>query len=379
MQKYLTLTFSTVQNFGSRIVAARDQIESRSTPRLSIKEQVFFIKRLSFLIRANVPILEGLHMVKDQTTSRRHIRIVSKVIDDIANGQSLSKSLGKFPHIFGDFGINIIKVGESSGTLSQNLEYLADELKKRQALRRKVIGAFVYPAVVTFATLGITAFLMLYLFPKITPIFASLHSELPLSTKIVMAISVFLQHWGIAVLAGIALVSIACVVTLRRSTAFHFWFDRMIMRIPVIGPMIRYYNLAIATRTIGLLLKSGITLSEAIPLTGDTTQNLVYKYEFKNLAHTVNRGEQISNYLKKNRELFPDVMTQMIAVGERSGNLSNTLVYLSDFYEAEVDDFTKNLSSLIEPALMVIMGILVGFVAISIITPIYGITQSLHP
>lgn len=378
-QSVFVYTKDALNKTGKRAAEIRDQLESSATPRLSSKEQVFFIKRLAFLIRANVPILEGLYMVKDQTSSRRHVRIVSKVIDDISNGQSLAKSLGKFPHIFGDFGINIIKVGEHSGTLSQNLEYLADELKRRQELRRKVMGAFVYPAVVTLATLGITGFLMLYLFPKIMPIFSSLHMELPLSTKIVMAISTFLQHWGLTALGVLIAAMIVVTILLRRSKAFHYVFDQWVIRLPVIGSVVRHYNLANASRTVGLLLKSGVTLSTALPLTADTLQNLVYKEEFMKLTECVNKGQEISTHLRTNRLLFPDVVPQMVAVGERSGNLSNTLVYLSEFYEAEVQDFTKNLSSLIEPALMVMMGILVGFVAISIITPIYGITQNLHP
>jgi type IV pilus assembly protein PilC len=300
------------------------------------------------------------------------------VIEDVANGQSLAKSLGKFARMFGDFGINIIKVGEQSGTLSQNLEYLADELKKKQMLKRKVVSAFVYPAIIVFATLGITAFLMLFLFPKIMPIFASLNAELPLSTKIVMAISVFLQHWGLAVLGGLFVLSILYVVLIRMYRPFHLLVDRLLLRIPVVGAVVKYYNLASSMRTVGLLLKSGITLSEALPLTRDTTQNLAYKLEFDALTATVNRGEQLSVYLRTRRGMFPDVLTQMVSVGERSGNLSNTLMYLSEFYEAEVEDFTKNLSSLIEPILMIIMGILVGFIAISIITPIYGITQHLQ-
>lgn len=367
-----------VGRVGSSIRDLGDRIESNTTPRLSIAEQTFFIKRLAFLIKANIPILEGLYMVKDQTSSKRHGRIVSKVIEDVSNGHTLSKSLGKFPHIFGDFGINIVRVGESSGTLSQNLEYLADELHKRHALRRKVLGAFVYPAIITVATLAITGFLMLYLFPKITPIFASLHSTLPLSTRIVMSTSIFLQEWGLVLLGVMALVSIGFVVALKNSKAFHFWFDQMSLQLPYIGNMIRSYNLAIVCRTLGLLLKSGITLSEAVPLTADTTQNLVYKKELNTLAGTINRGKQMSQFLRSHTALFSEVMPQMVAVGERSGNLSNTLVYLSEFYEGEVDEYTKNLSTLIEPAMMVLMGVLVGFVAISIITPIYGITQSLQ-
>jgi type IV pilus assembly protein PilC len=165
---------------------------------------------------------------------------------------------------------------------------------------------------------------------------------------------------------------------LKKSKTFHFYFDKFILRIPLIGNIIRDYNLANSTRTIGLLLKGGVTVSEAIPIAERTSSNLVYREEFKKLSVSINRGDKISLYLGTRRHLFPDVLSQIISVGERSGNLSNSLIYLSELYESQVDDFTKNLSSLIEPALMIIMGILVGFIAISIITPIYSITQNLN-
>jgi type II secretory pathway component PulF len=374
---------SPVGDFFGRIGKAlsdfQERVELSSAPSLSVKEQAFFVKRLSFLIKASVPILESLDMVSKQVTSRGYARVIQSVMKDVANGMSLAKSLGKFPKIFGDFGINIIKVGESSGTLSQNLDYLADELKKRQNLKQKVMGAFVYPAVITVATLGITGFLVLYLFPKIMPIFSSLNMELPMTTKIVIAVSTFLQTSGLWLILGIIIFFALFAFALKKSKSFHFLFDGWVLRAPVLGQMMRFYNLANATRTLGLLLKSGLTLAEALPLTADTTQNLVYKSEYRKLGESVQRGERISAYLAKSPDYFPAIMTQMIAVGERSGSLSNTLVYMSDLYEAEVDDFTKNLSSLIEPAMMVIMGVIVGFVAISIITPIYGITQNLHP
>lgn len=378
VQKHTSPLQEAVKNLLKKGITMRDAYELKSAPRLSTKEQMFFAKRLSFLIKAGVPILESLQMISSQTTSRGSARVINTVFNDISNGSSLAKSLARFPHIFGDFGINIIKIGESSGTLSTNLEYLADELKKRHSLHGKVVSAFIYPGIITLATLGITAFLMLYLFPKIMPIFTSLHMELPLTTKIVMAISVFLQSWGLVLIGIIIATCIGISILKKKSTSFHFLFDQMVLSAPVLGPLLRYYNLANATRTLGLLLRGGVTLAEALPLTADTTQNLVYKAEYKKIAEAVHRGERMSSYLLTSTNLFPAVMSQLIAVGERSGNLSNTLVYLSELYEAEVDDFTKNLSSLIEPALMVIMGILVGFVAISIITPIYGITQNLH-
>ena len=362
----------------AQMTRVHTRLDRMSAPSLSIKDQTFFIKRLSFLIRANVPILEGLHMVAEQAPSRQQKRVLESVIADIAEGQSLSKSLGRFPNIFGDFAINIIKVGESSGILSQNLEYLADELKKKDALNRKIVGASVYPAVIGAATLAITIFLMVYLFPKITPVFTSLHMALPLSTRIVMAASNMLLHYGIYLLAALVIAIVATGVAHHRFTRVRYAFDYALLRAPIIGSVAQSYCLANGARTLGLLLKSGITLSIAVPLTADTMRNLIYKDAYRELGDAVTRGEKISTYFAAHRELFPAIMNQMVSVGERSGNLSATLLYLAELYEGEVDDFTKNLSSLVEPVMMVVMGVVVGFIAISIITPIYGITQNLH-
>ncbi len=347
-------------------------------PKLSLKDQVHLAKRLSFLINANVPLVEGLHVLRDQSRSGGHRVMLDRIIGNVSQGQSLAKSFAKFPKVFSDFAVHIVKVGESSGTLSQNLNYLSDELKKRHALKRKVVGAFIYPALITCATLGITAFLMLYLFPKIMPVFTSLHMKLPISTRIVMSVSGFMQAWGLEVVVASAIFGIILAVVLRRSRGVRLFWDNSLLRLPAIGQVLQYFNVANGSRTLGLLLKSGVKLGEALTITSETTKNLAYRRQYVLLGEAVNRGEKMSVHLAKNRRLFPDMFSHMVAVGEKSGTLSDTLVYLSEMYEAEVDDFTKNLSTLIEPFLMVVMGLVVGFIAVSIITPIYGITQNLH-
>jgi len=259
-----------------------------------------------------------------------------------------------------------------------SLTYLAEELKKKHILRRKLVSAFIYPALITVATLCITAFLMLYLFPKIIPVFTSLHIELPLTTRIVMSAIVFLEDWGVVALSISVVCAIICSIAFKRIVLFHLFVDRVVLWLPVVGTVVKYYNVANATRTLGLLLKSGVRVSEAMYITAETTKNLVYRKSFISLGEAVNRGERLSSYLVKHPGIFPDVIAHMVAVGERSGTLSETLVYLSELYEHEVDEFTKNLSVLVEPALMIVMGLVVGLIAISIITPIYGITQNLH-
>jgi len=347
--------------------------------RLSMKEQTFFAKRLSFLIKAGVPVLDSLHMISEQTRSKRYVRMLETIIHDVSNGQYLSKALEKFKKSFGELAINIIYVGETTGILSENLEYLAEELKKKHALRRKVIGAFIYPALVTIATIVITSFLVVFLFPKLLPVFSSLNVELPFTTKLIIYISNFLKNYGLILLGTIFGLSILIPILLRKIESFHFFYDKMVLKIPLFGTMIQYYNLTNVTRTLGLLLKSGVTLTEALPITSKATSNLVYKKEMEHMLKVVERGEKLSSHLRKRTHLFPEVLSQIISVGEKSGSLSSSLIYLSELYEAEVDDFTKNISNLIEPILMIFMGLMVGFVAISIIIPIYGITQNLQP
>lgn len=356
-----------------------NRFASFSWGKLSIKDQAFFAKRLSFLIKAGVPLLEALHMIREQTNNKRYAKVLDVVIEDVANGQSLSGSLNKFKNVFGDFAINIIAVGESTGILSENLNYLADELKKKQVLRKKVVGALVYPIFITIATLGITGLMTVYIFPKIMPIFASLNVTLPLSTRILVFTSNFLRHWGLVLILVIGIMIFGIMLAIKNNKKLHLFFDQCVLKIPFVGPMVQSYNLANISRTLGLLLKGGMTVSDALPITARSTANFVYRREFERLAVVVDRGEQLSSYLKNFRKLFPDILSQIISVGERSGNLPETLSYLSDMYEGEVEDATKNLSSLIEPVLMICMGLIVGFVAVSVITPIYGITQHLSP
>lgn len=357
---------------------ASQYLRSTSMSRMSIKEQTFFIKRLSFLIKAGVPMLESLVMIRDQTRKKNYVNIFNTIIIDVSNGQYLSTSLSKFIHIFGEFSINIIYFGESTGILGDNLVYLAEELKKKNALRKKILSAFIYPVIVILATLCIIGFLMIYLFPKIMPVFLNLHIKLPISTRLVIFFSnTLIHHWFLLIFIFISFFVVLFMV-FKKSLRFRFYFDKVITKLPKIGNLVKYYNLANSTRTMGLLLKSGVTLSDTLDITAKISKNLVYKEEFKAMSKEINRGEQISTHFIKNTDLFPDVLAQIIYVGERTGNLSNSLIYVSELYESEVDEFTKNINTLIEPALMILAGILVGFIAISIITPIYSITQNLH-
>lgn len=345
--------------------------------RFSIAEQVLFAKRLSFLVKAGVSILESMTMIRDQTKSKRKRRVFDAIIADITAGQYLSTSLAKFGHLFGEFTVNIIRIGEHAGVLSENLMYLAEELAKRQALQRKVQGALVYPIFITIATLGVTGLLIMFIFPKIMPIFISLNITLPLTTRILLAVSVYLEEWGLLTLFGVILGIIAFVVLRKVALPVRKATDWFLLKLPIAGNIARAYNSANFCRTLALNIHAGVNLVEALNITADVTKNILYKNAYKDFAAHVVKGERISASMMQYTKLFPDMLPHMILIGETTGTLSNTLTYLSDLYETEVDESTKNLSNSIEPILLMTMGILVGLIAVSVISPIYEVTKHL--
>jgi type IV pilus assembly protein PilC len=345
----------------------------------STKEQTLFAKRMSFLVKAGVPIVECLALIRTQTKSDSKKRVFDSVIADVSSGQYLSTSLGKFSRFFGDFAISLIRIGEKSGILSQNLVYLADELQKKHELRKKIIGTLIYPIFITVATLGVTGILTVYIFPKLMPIFTSLHVSLPVTTRMLIWVSAYLAKWGILTVLGLIALGIGFYIVHRTYEPVRMVSDRLVLRIPFVASISRAYNLTNFCRTLGLLLKSGITLNEAIDITAETTSNLVYRRACARLNARIMHGEPISRGLAERPDLYPDILVHMVAVGERTGNLSTTLSYLGELYENEVNELTRGLSNSIEPILMIVMGLLVGLIAVSVITPIYQITQHLSP
>ncbi len=348
--------------------------------RFPLQEQILFAKRLSLLVKAGVPILQALNMLNTKTSSKGARKIFSHLSAGVEQGENLSSTLRlKYRRLVGEFVINIIEVGEVSGTLQENLQYLAEELQKKQALRRKVVNAMVYPAFIIVATIGITILLTVFVFPKVLPIFSSFPNfQLPITTRALIFISNFFTHYWYALLLAVILAVVGFFVGMRFDR-FHMFIHRNVLRLPVVGGLLKSYYLATICRTFGILLKSSVPIVRSARITAQATTNLYYREKLNEIADHVKTGGRFSQVLLDYPKIFPSLAAQMIEVGESTGSLSNSLIFLSEMYENEVDDQTKNLSSVMEPALMVFIGILVGFVAISIITPIYSFTQNLHP
>jgi len=344
----------------------------------SLQDQIIFAKRLAILVQAGVPILTSLRMLEEQAGSRHGAKIIKDLRDQMEKGKSLASGMRCYKKIFGEFAVNIVRVGEMSGTLTQNLNYLADELKKKMELRRSIVSALIYPAFIIVATIAIVFMLVVFLFPKILPVFQSFNAELPWSTKALIAISDAAQAYWIHFLVGLFLF-IVIFNLLLRYPPFKLFCDRALLRFPILGSMFKCYYIANSTRTLGLLLKSEVGILESLRIVADVCGSTAYSTGFRTVADAVMRGESVSETMKKEKLLFPVLVPQMVQVGEMTGSLNSSLIYLSEMYEDEMNSNTKDLTTSIEPVLMIMMGVMVGFVAISIITPIYGITQNLHP
>ena len=325
------------------------------------------------MVKSGMTEIESVKLLARQVKSKSFKTILTAVVSDLENGQFLSKALRPYERIFGNLFINIINLGEKSGTLGENLEFLSKDLKESKALRSKVRAALIYPSILLIATIGVISTLVFLILPKILPIFDTLKAELPLSTRILIKVTNVLRDDFLLIAIIIAVVITAWIALLQVS-GFRYYVHRVILFLPFAGSISKKYNMANFTRTLGILLKSGVRIVGAINTVSEMTDNLVYKKELGKVAEEVRRGNELHEYLETVPNLFPATITRMIEVGEKTGNLEENLAYLSEFYKNEVDDTVANLSSVLEPMLLLIMGGLVGFVAISIITPIYQIT-----
>lgn len=343
---------------------------------IPLSEKMLFVKHLSIMIKAGMPLLDSLWLLRKQARSKSFQKIISGLIVDIDNGQFLSVGLEKYASIFGDFFINIIRVGEASGTLADNLNYLHKELWKSYELRKKVRSAMTYPIIVLVAAGGISFILIFFIFPKIIPIFTSFRMELPLPTRMLIGFVSIFTAYGVWILVGFLFFIIAAWFSFQIKKV-RFIFHRFLLSLPYIGKVSQNINMTAFARTLSVLLKSGIKIVDAVMIVSDTVPNLVFQKKIKLVAERIKSGELMSSYMTENSQFFPPIFSQMVEVGESTGHLDENLNYLADFYESEVDETFKNISTILEPMLLLLMGIVVGFIVLAVITPIYGFTQNL--
>ncbi len=345
--------------------------------RLSGKEKIAFFKYLAVMTESGLPLEKGLLALHAQARSQLMHRILHRMLTDVTSGEFLSTSLRKMPHIFDSMLVSLVEVGENSGTLTETLFRISEHLEKSRALVGKVRGALLYPIIVVCATGGITAYLLFVLLPQLTPLFKTLKVDIPWTTRVVVWVSEFAIANAIWIGLGLVLFIIGFAL-LMRLRPFRYAVHLVLLKLPIFGPLNRKVQITQFSRVVGTLVKSGITVVEAFQIASRSLSNLVYQKSLASIASELQGGESISSYLERHRALFPPFITQMITMGEETGKLDESFLFISTFSEREVDDTTKTLTTVLEPLLMLLIGGLVGFIAIAIITPIYSLTSGIR-
>ncbi len=344
--------------------------------KVSLKDKMVFARNLQVMISAGVSLPKALQTLSSQSQNRRFKRALLEIADDIVKGKSFSEALSEYPDIFSNLFCNVVKVGEESGALEENLGILVRQMERENDLRTKIKGAMMYPAVVILAMIGIGVLMLVMVVPRLAETFKELEVELPFTTKIVITLGTFLaEKWYLAILFIFVFI-IATRFILRTGPGKKTW-DAFSLRIPVISTLIKKTNAAYTVRTLSSLISAGTPLVSSLQIVSETLDNFHFRQALAESIEKIKRGQKLSEALQPYRELYPLTVIQMMEVGEETGQTSEILQKLADFYEEEVSNATKNLASIIEPVLMLLIGGVVGFFAISMVQPIYSMMGSL--
>ncbi len=343
---------------------------------VSLTQKLLFAKNMSLMLQSGLSIVEAIDAAKDSSDENLR-KILIQICEEVKTGSTLSHEMALYPRVFSGFFINTVRAGEASGTLAHNLTYAAVQLEKDQELQSKVKGALLYPAIVVSATLILGLVLSFVVLPKITPLFEGMHMELPVTTRILIGFSHLIQNYGVYLLIGIFVFIFSILYLLRQKYSRPFRHFVM-LKTPVFQKLAHNAALARFSLTLGTLLKAGVPIDEGLSITAGTVGNYYYEKVFEKIIEEVRGGDTLSECLEEYPDLFPLLITRMVEVGEKSGGLEATFLYLADYYEREVDTSTKSLATAIEPMLLLFIGCAVAFLALSIISPIYNITGSIH-
>lgn len=342
---------------------------------ISLKDRMMFARHLGIMISSGLSFPKALEVITNQTKSKKFKSILGQIENDVKTGNALADSLAKHP-VFDELSVNMIRVGEIGGNMEEVLRLLADQLEKEHSLLSKVRGAMYYPTVIILVMIGVGIAMMTYVVPKLTTIFEDIKTALPLSTRIIIAVSDYMAAHQLLVGISLAFTVFAFVIFFKTS-AGKKTASAVFSKAPVVKKVVIKVNNARFARIYSSLTKSGVSVVESLRIISRTLTNDYYKKAFLDISEGVQKGKALHEELMRYPKLFPILTTQMVEVGEETGKTVDVLTNLADFYEEEISQITKNLSSIIEPVLMVIIGTAVGFFAISMILPMYSVMENM--
>lgn len=340
------------------------------------KDIVLFTRQLSSMLTSGLTLVQALHVLRDQMQTTVMRQLIQDIISEIEEGKSFSNALAAHPKVFSRVYISLIHAGETSGFLDKVLIRLADNLERQEKLKSSLKSALMYPIIIVIMMVLVMIIMMIFVIPQLSSLYDSLNVSLPLSTQIVVGVSKFMGiYWWFMILMTIA---IGIVFNKWRKTdSGGLILDKVVLDLPIFGPVIRKTILAEFTRTLGLLISSGSLVVQSLNEASDVADNQIYKSAAIEISHRVEKGISIGDAMGV-YTLFPPILVQMVKIGEQTGKLDESLFRSSEYFEREVEVAIKNLTTAIEPAIMVVLGLGVAFLVFSIITPIYTLTNSIR-
>jgi len=333
-------------------------------------ELVTFSRQLALLLESGVGVVQSLELLQGQTSDRELRKVLVQVVADIRGGSSLSAALAKHPHVFSTLYEKMVAVGEQTGGLEEVLRNVADHIQRQSAAINKLKQALTYPLVVAGLAIVVVTILATFVLPRITVLFERMGGELPMPTKILLAITEFLPDYGLYLFLGILGLGFVLYVY-TRSAAGRYYRDALLLKLPLLGRLIRLSELARCCRSIALLYRAGLPLPEVMTLTSEASSNRVVARALGEVEQDMLRGEGLAGPMRKRRVFLP-LMVEMAKVGEETGSLDATLITAAENYEIEAESRTQTIISMIEPAMTVGMGLVVGFIALSVFLPLYS-------
>lgn len=377
--------YSVVRREGGKIISVNEDAGASkwnlaywNAKFTTIKEydKIVTARNLGAMLAAGLPLSRALSVLERQTKNPRLASTISQVSADVRHGESLHASLGKFPSVFSNLFVAMVRAGEEGGDLPASLKVVSEQMERMYDLKKKIRGAMIYPCIILVAIFGIGVVMMIVVVPTLAQTFGELGADLPKSTRAVIAVSNFLTEYTVLALSLIAGVIGALYVGLRTSGGRRV-LDFVLIHMPAIGTMVREVNAARMSRTLASLVTSGVDVLTALDIVHEVVQNSYFRKVVEDAKTNVGAGEPLSSAFIRREDLYPAFVGEMMAVGEETGQTADMLKRLAIFYEEEVDRKTKDMSTIIEPFLMIIIGGAVGFFAVSMITPIYSLSQAI--
>ncbi len=344
--------------------------------KITTTDKILFTRNMQVMIKAGLPISKSLEILVKQTSKKNFKKIISDISSNVQKGKTLADSLAVYPKIFPPLFVNMIKVGEVGGELEKVLDQLATQMKKDNDLLSNIKSAMIYPVIILLLMIAVVTVMIIFVLPELANVFRDVQADLPLPTRILIGFSDFISKYGIYV--GIAIIALGVLFyIIIKTKEGHRRFHKILLVIPVLGINIKKVNLARFARTTSTLLVSGVPIVTTLNITGEVLGNSIYREAVYSAGDEVKKGLRLVEVLEKNKKLFPPLVTQMVAVGEETGSLDTILKDIAEFYEADVTRTTENLASVIEPILMITLGIGVAIMAIAIISPIYSLMEKI--